>query len=363
MNSTNPTNGKLTVSPRLFKEIIGQEKAIVFLKRVIANDKIAPAYLFTGIQGIGKTTTAMAFALLLNCIKPVDGEGCRKCSSCKKIIDGNHPDLIIIGPEPEKKEIGIDQIREINRHHAFSPVLGQYRIIIIDPAEKMSDEAANAFLKTLEEPPPGNILILNVGDPDQLPLTIVSRCQRVPFKPLPTEGMVDWLIKERNMDKEEARILARLSEGSLGEAIRLADDELFTDRINLVTMMQGIIEGPSDILLDLARKFSDLAKRPDTDKALKDDRIALMLGIWKSWFRDMLVIKSGCKLDLILNSDLSHHLKKVSTVYSVDGLMRSLAVIARAEHDLMENRNVRLVLERSLFGLKRAAAGQSGVLE
>ena len=341
---------------KTFKEIIGQEKAIVFLKRVIANDKIAPAYLFTGIQGIGKTTTAMTFALLLNCIKPVDGEGCRECSSCKKIIDGNHPDLIIIGPEPEKKEIGIDQIREINRHHAFSPVLGQYRIIIIDPAEKMSDEAANAFLKTLEEPPPGNILILNVGDPDQLPLTIVSRCQRVPFKPLPTEGMIDWLIKERNMDKEEARILARLSEGSLGEAIRLANDELFTDRVNLVTMLHSVIHGSPDILLDLAQKFSQLGKGAGTDKGLKDDRIAMMLGLWKSWLRDMLLIKLGCRLDLILNSDLKDHLKKASTVYTVDGLMRSLAVVSRAEHDLMENRNILLVLERSLIGLKRAAA-------
>jgi len=85
----------------------------------------------------------------------------------------------------------------------------------------------------------------------------------------------------------------------------------------------------------------------------------MMLGIWKSWFRDMLLIKLGCRLDLILNSDLSHHLKKACAVYTVDGLMGSLAVVARAEHDLMENRNILFVLERALFGLKRAASGQS----
>ena len=358
-DTTNTINTSTSMSSQLFKEIIGQEKAIVFLRRVIANDKIASAYLFTGIQGIGKTTTAMAFALLINCLNPVDGDGCRECSSCKKIIDGNHPDLIIIGPDREKKAIGIDQIREINRHLAFSPVLGQHRIIIIDPAERMSGEAANAFLKTLEEPPPGNILILNVRDPDQLPPTIVSRCQRVPFKPLPNEDMVNWLVNERNMDSEKAKILARLSEGSLGEALRLANDELFTDRVNLVTMLHSVIHGPSDILLDLAHKFSLLGKRAGTDKGLKDDRVAMMLGIWKSWFRDMLLIKLGCRLDLILNSDLSHHLKKACAVYTVDGLMGSLAVVARAEHDLMENRNILFVLERALFGLKRAASGQS----
>jgi DNA polymerase-3 subunit delta' len=343
------------MSPKLFKEIIGQEKAIGFLRGVIATDKIAPAYLFTGMQGIGKRTTAMAFALLLNCMNPVDGDGCRRCSSCKKISDGNHPDLVFIGPNKEKKAIGIDQIREINRHLAFSPVLGRYRIIVIDPAEKMSDEAANAFLKALEEPPPGNILILNVRDPDQLPPTIVSRCQRVPFKPLPTQDIEDWLLREGNVDKESAKILARLSEGSLGEAIKLANDDLFTERLNLTTTLHSVMNGSPDMLLDLAQKFSDLGKRAATNKELKDDRIALMLGIWKSLFRDMLVIKLGGAVDLILNSDLTDHLKKASTLYSVDGLMRSLAVIARAEHDLMENRNILFLLERSLIDLKGAA--------
>lgn len=341
---------------KTFKEIIGQEKAVAFLKGVTASDRIAPAYLFTGIVGVGKKTTAMAFALLVNCMNPVDGDGCGRCSSCKKIIDGNHPDVIIVGPDEEKKAIGIDQIREINRHLAFSPVLGQYRIIIVDPAEKLSDEAANAFLKALEEPPPGNVLILNVRDPGQLLPTIVSRCQRVPFRPLPTGDIVNWLIDEGNVEEEKARTLARLSEGSLGEAIRLANDELFTDRINLVSTLNSVINGPFDILLDVARKFSDLGKRSGTSKALRDDRIGLMLGIWKSLFRDMLLIKLEGKLDLILNADLRDHLKKASTVYSVDGLMRALAVITTAEHDLMENKNLLFVLERSLMGLRGAAS-------
>ena len=268
---------------KTFKEIIGQEKAIVFLKRIIANDKIAPAYLFTGTHGIGKTTTALAFALLLNCMDPVDGDGCTRCSSCKKINDGNHPDLIIIEPEQGKKVIGIDQIREINRHLAFSPVLGRYRIIIVDPAEKMTEEAANVFLKALEEPPPRNILILNVKDPGELLSTIVSRCQKVPFKPIPTEDMVNWLIKEGNMEIEKARVLVMLSEGSLGKAVELAKDELFTDRVSWVNMLNRAINGSSDILLDIAQECSNLGKKAATDEKVKDDRIALMLGIWKSW--------------------------------------------------------------------------------
>jgi DNA polymerase-3 subunit delta' len=342
---------------KTLKEIHGQEKAIVFLKRIIASYKIAPAYLFTGIQGIGKTTTAMAFALLINCMDPVDGDGCKICTSCKKIIGGNHPDIIIIEPDKDKKGIGINQIREINRHLAFSPALERYRIIIIDPAEKMTDEAANAFLKTLEEPPPHNIFILNVRDPGELLLTIVSRCQKVPFKPLPTEDIVNLLINEEDMDKEKATIVARLSEGSLGRAIKISKDDLFTDRVSWITMLNSVINRPYDILIDMAHELTGFGKRSATDKELKDDRIALMLGIWKSWYRDILIFKLEGKLDLILNSDLNNHLKKASALYTVDALIRSLTVIARAEYDLMNNKNLLFLLERSLLGLKRAVKG------
>jgi len=194
-----------------------------------------------------------------------------------------------------------------------------------------------------------------VRDPGDLLPTIVSRCQKVPFKPLPTEDIVNWLTKEGNMDKEKAKILARLSEGSLGEAITLAKDDLLADRVNWLNMLSSVINGSSDMLLDLAQKFSDLGKRAGTNKKLKGDRIALMLGIWKTWYRDMLLIKLGVTVDLILNSDLGNHCKMSSTSYTVDGLIGSLAVIARAEHDLRNNKNFLFLLERSLLGLKKAA--------
>jgi len=339
-----------------FKEIIGQENAAVFLRQVIANDRIASAYLFAGIQGIGKTTTAMAFALLLNCMGPVDGDGCGKCPSCKKIIAGNHPDLMVIEPDQEKKTIGINQIREINRSLAFSPVLGQYRITIIDPAEGMTPEAANAFLKTLEEPPSGNIFILNVKEPGELLPTIVSRCQKVPFKPLPTEKIVQWLTRERTLDREEAKILAGLSEGSLGKALRMAEGDLLADRVSWVHMLDRAINGSPDVLLDTAQKFSDLGKKEahSNSKELKDDRITLVLGVWRSWFRDMVLIKLGDAIHLMVNTDLVSHLRTASLGYTFDGLMKSLAVIARAEHDLMDNKNPLILIERALFGLKGA---------
>ena len=337
----------------MFKEIVGQEKATTFLQRAVTGDTVASSYLFTGIQGIGKTTTAMAFALLINCLAPIDGDGCQQCSSCKKIIDGNHPDIVIIEPEKDKKTIGIHQIRDINKHLAFSPALGGYRIIIVDPAERMTDEAANAFLKALEEPPPYNIFILNVRDPGELLPTIVSRCQKVPFKPLSTEAVVNWLIQEENMDKEKANIISKLSEGSLGRAKRLAWDDFFTRRISWITMLQSIINTSSDMLIDLARELSDSKENSAMGKGV-DDTIALMLVIWKSWYRDILLCKLEGNIGHALNSDLSNDLKNVTQYYTIDSLMKSLGIVARAERDLMENRNSLILLEKSLLGLKRA---------
>jgi DNA polymerase-3 subunit delta' len=335
-----------------FKEIIGQEKAIVFLRRVAARDKIASAYLFAGIQGIGKTTTAMAFALLLNCMKPGDEDGCGNCSSCRRIVDGNHPDFILVEVDEEKKAISINQIREINRQLAFAPAFGRYRMIIIDPAEKMTTEAANAFLKTLEEPPPGNIFILNVRDPKELLPTIVSRCQRVPFKPLPTGEIANWLVKNRGVDTQAAQILARLSEGSLGKALTMAEEDLLGERVSWIEMLNRAINGSPDVLLETAQRFFDLGKKV---KEPRDVRIGLILGIWKSWFRDMVLMKLEGAQDLIVNTDLSEQLNMVCSGYSLGSLMRSLAVVASAEYDLMENRNQLFLIERSLFGLRGAA--------
>ena len=338
------------MSTLLFKEIIGQEKAIDFLRRVAANDKIASAYLFAGIQGIGKTTTAMGFALLLNCMEPDSEDGCGRCTSCRRIIDGNHPDIILVGLDEEKTAIGINQIREITRQLAFAPVLGRYRMIIIDPAEKMTMEAANAFLKSLEEPPPGTFFILTVRDPKELLPTIVSRCQWVPFKPLPTGEIANWLVTERSVDREAARILARLSEGSLGTALRMAEEGLLAERVSWIETLDRAINGSPDVLLEAAQKFFDLGKK---GKEPKDATIALMLG--KSWFRDMLLMKLEGAKELIVNTDLIEHLSTVASGYSVDRLMKSLAVIASAEYDLIENRNQLFLIERSLFGLRGAA--------
>jgi DNA polymerase III subunit delta' len=338
---------------KTFKDIQGQESAVAFLRGVIANKRVASAYLFTGIEGIGKKTTARAFALLLNCENPVNGDACMGCESCRKMIDENHPDLLMIEPEKGGRTIKIDQIRDIERVIAFPPVSSGYRVMIIDPADRMTDEAANAFLKTLEEPPPRNVFILTARDPRDLFPTVVSRCQRVAFRPLAPKHIEDFLMHELHVDTERARLSARLSEGSLGRAQRFAANELFEQRVFWLERLSKLAGEPLDAMLDLAQDCSKIEKTTQADMTgPREENIVLMLGIWKSWYRDMLVIRHGGGRDLIFNSDMNDRLQKASALYTANALTGAISIISRAERDLMDNKNPLLLLERSLLALR-----------
>ncbi len=337
-----------------FKEITGQERAMGFLKRIAINRNFAHAYLFAGIPGIGKMTTALAFALSINCRDSIDGVGCEKCESCKRLMDGNHPDIVVAGPEKGKKTIGIDQIKEINREISYPPAMDGYRIIIVDQAEKMTDEAANAFLKTLEEPPSSNIHILIIRDPGELLATIVSRCQKVPFSPLSPGDIKDLLTKNSVADGEMPDLLARYSEGSIGRATALAEGNFLAQRIYWLDMLDQVLNGPPEKLVDSAQNLSVVGKGASEKKMERDEKVSLVLGMWKAWYRDMLVLKLEPGTDLIFNSDLVNRLKEASERYSAEAIMHSLSVIARAEYDLINNKNMLFLIERSMFELKKA---------
>ena len=193
-----------------FQEIRGQERAIGLLKRVIAKRRIPHAYLFTGIPGVGKTMTARALAMALNCEAPVEGSGCGRCAVCRQVQSGNCPDFLLIGPEEQSIKIG--QIRSLARALAFAPQGDRYRVSVIHQAERMTAEAANAFLKTLEEPPPHNILVLKTAEPRDVPATIASRCQRIAFQPLAPDWIQAELGAQLGLAEAQAEVLERVSE-------------------------------------------------------------------------------------------------------------------------------------------------------
>jgi len=335
-----------------FSHIIGQEKAIGFLKSAIAMDKIPHAFLFTGIPGVGKTTTAIALAQAINCLEPVENEGCGRCLMCRRMTNGNFPDFLVI--ERDGQNIKIEQIRELNRRLNYRPVVGDYRVTVIKQAEVMTEEAANSFLKTLEEPPLGNILILETVDPRDLLSTIVSRCQKIPFQPLSFRVIEEWLRTEMEIDEERASLISRLSEGSLGRAINISESTFLEKR---QAHLSKIIELPAiskeqamGIALEYAGKFKKINK--DSDGAISTE-VSELMGLWKSWYRDLILMKVNGPAELLINTDFSQKLKSMSVKVGIDNLINCFLILDQAQRDLDRNLNTGLMMENTYLNLKR----------
>ncbi|TAN37855.1 MAG: DNA polymerase III subunit delta' [Nitrospirae bacterium] len=196
--------------------IIGQGKAVTMLRGMMERQRVASSYIFCGEPGIGKKTTAISFAKALNCLNRLDTvDACDACASCRKIDAGVHPDFLLLATED--RTIKIEEIRAIEEALSFKPYEGRYKIIIIDEAEAMTLPAANAFLKTLEEPPDASVIILVTARPDMLPATIRSRCCRVNFFPL-AEGSSRQVLSG-SFEGPALELLLRLSMGRPGEAL------------------------------------------------------------------------------------------------------------------------------------------------
>lgn len=337
-----------------FSDILGQERAKRFLKQVMAREKMPHAYLFTGIPGVGKKSTAQALAMALNCVSPLDGDSCGSCPSCHKILDGNAPDFRVIKPDGNK--IGIDQVRELNRSLAFAPLSARYRVVVICRSETMTPEAANAFLKTLEEPPPRNIFILTATESLDLLPTVVSRCQKVSFQPLPRLVVAGLIREKKELSGEDADIIAGLSGGSLGRALEMADEEFLERRGKWLVRIAELPTFSREKALGAALRWAEELKASGAQGG-KEGPIGplVVLDIWKSWYRDLLLTKAGDKKSSLMNVDFSQSLKKISRRTKIKNLAESFHLIDRTQMDLLENRNIALVLEHLLLHLKGLA--------
>ena len=343
---------------KAFSEIIGQERAIGFLKGVMARGKIPHAYLFAGIAGVGKTTAALAFTQVINCKEPVNQEACGQCQRCRQLRSGNFPDLVFI--EPDRQNIKIEQIRDLNRTLSFKPISGRYRVSIIRQAEVMTDEAANALLKTLEEPPQNNILILNVTEPLALFPTIVSRCQKVLFRPIPVRVLADWLVDNQSLEEDKAHVLAKISEGSLGKAIRMCEVEFIKEREYLLSRLIQLPGLSSEEALEMALQHKRKHKERGSHEIGKGAwDLFDLLSIWKSWYRDLLLTKLHCPADLLINVDFSQKLKNISRHFKIENLIDSFHMVDRSQRDLLQTRNVDIMMEHTVLTLKRLASQEN----
>ncbi len=320
-----------------FADIIGQKRAIKALRTAYQQDRIPNAYLFAGPEGVGKYTTALILARLLNCQgvrQEIDS--CDICSSCRKISQNNHIDIYTVAPAPSI--IKISQIRDLHRILRFPPQEANMRTIIIDGVEKMNSEATNAFLKILEEPPPQNLFILVSSNFNSLLPTIISRCQKLFFAPIPQEELSAFLIEKHGFDPLHARLAAAISEGSVAKALQLQEDLLGQKRRHFLEQLPKLHEQPHG-----ASKALSLAE--ELDKA--DDDIILYFDQTRIWLRDILVAKELPQPQpYLINQDLISLVIQHSRLLSTEKIHNLIRKIEQLQKNIrFHNASPRLSLE------------------
>ncbi len=340
-----------------FSQIIGQEKAKGFLENVMRRKRVPHAYLFTGISGVGKTSAAKAFTMTLNCEAPSGLEACGACVSCRKMLGGNFPDFISI--EPDGQNIKIEQIRELHRTLGYAPFAGGYRVTVIHRAEAMTGEAANSFLKTLEEPPPGNIFVLKATEPRDLLPTIVSRCQRVSFRPLKAREITAQLEKGEDMDGSSAEILARAASGSLGRALQMKESDYLERRRTWLKNLFELTGRSGAEALDTAVESAKESRAGLNQPGSKKVGLLDMLSVWATCYRDLLLVRTGASGGPVINHDFRHQLEEVASAFSIQDLIESFQRVDRAIRDLHRMRNPTLVMENTLLNLRKMGRADS----
>ena len=324
-----------------FAFLLGHEKPKALLREAVAKNKLAHSYLFRGPDGVGKKKAARTLAAFLNCKTPLEHDACGRCSSCRKYSSGNHPDLIMV--EPDGAAIKIGQVRELKHQLTFPPLEARIRVIVLEDIHTMRREAANSLLKTLEEPAQDNLLILTADLKGEILPTILSRCQIIPFGPLDHGDMVQVLMQEDEMDESTALSLAALSEGSLGRAKFLWQE-------NLLALRQEVIEELLLAQLNQAEAVGVVFLLSEKTAALKEN-ISEFLALLRLWYRDILLVTAGGQETSITNKDLSVPLQAASQRWNISQLHEKLRSIDTAEKQLRRNCSRALVLETLFFDL------------
>jgi DNA polymerase-3 subunit delta' len=320
-------------------DLVGHETAVEMLRRDIANGRVAHAYLFTGANGIGKRTLALQMARAVNCENPpAPGEPCGECRACRLIAAEKHPDLFLLRPEGPGARILVDEARAVVHAVMLKPTEAARRIALLADFHRALPNAANALLKTIEEPPPSTILLLTAESADELLPTITSRCRVVPLRPLRESVIVKALQERWKIPLERAEVLARLSGGRLGWIVDQEPwAETETNRKIQFGVWMGILEGTR------AARFS-LAQKAAEDR----EELRSALYAWESFGHDLL-LRSLSKESELTNIDFLPQLNALGARINPRQARRFLAALRRAEEQIDRNANVKLALEAAFL--------------
>lgn len=355
--------------PQKFEDLCGQDQIAITLKNELSSNRLSHAYLFCGTRGTGKTSTAKLLAKAVNCKSPVDHNPCNECESCKSINEGNSIDVYEIDAASNR---GIDDIRNLREAIKFTPTLGKYKVYIIDEVHMLTNEAFNALLKTLEEPPVYVLFILATTEPHKLPATILSRCQRFDFKRISVEDIAKRLrlvCREEGLNAEEdaLRLIARNSDGAMRDALSILDQcSVYGDGTithDSVLKVMGIVND------EYLFKIAECILREDASGAITIiDEISSGGKDINQFIRDLMLHYRNLLMTKVVSRsedviDMSREgilqLKKLSESYDKNNIIRCIDILAELENEAKWSGNPRILLEIAVIRMCRLRSDDS----
>ncbi len=335
-------------------QTVGQSKTVGLLQKALKEGSLSHAYLLVGPPQVGKMTLALDLAMALNCRAEKEKRPCGNCVSCQKINSGKHADVQVVGlnsdidtdDSRERTEISIEQIKEMLHSAALPPFEGEYRVYIINEAGFLSMEAANRLLKTLEEPIGKVVFILLTANARLIPATVISRCQRLNLSRMKTTEVETVLIDKLKIEPEQARLYSRLSCGCLGWAVEATrNPNLLQERNEKFEKMLAMVRG------DYSERFG-IANQLAMQFQKKRETVYETLDTWASWWRDILLVKTGCNNDIV-SIDYLPSLGGVAGSFSLAQIKTAIQSIVEAGEQLKLNANSRLVMEALMLNIPR----------
>ena len=324
-----------------FKDIVGHEQVINHLQNAIKLNKVSHAYIFNGEKGSGKNLLANMFAMTLQCEKG-DVEPCLICSSCKKAMSKNHPDIISVLHE-KPNSIGVEDIRgQVIGDIMIKPYISPYKIYIIKEAEKLTVQAQNALLKSIEEPPAYVVVILLTTNIDVLLPTILSRCVTLNLKVVPDNIVRNYLMEHLEIPDYQAKISAAFAQGNIGKAIKLATSDSFNEiKDEALFLVKHVKEMEIYEVIEAVKKVADY-------KLEIDDYLDLLM----IWYRDVLLFKATRDVNDLIFKDQINDIREQSRVSSYEGLETIIVSLEKAKTRLKANVNFDLIMELLFLTIK-----------
>lgn len=345
--------------PKTFDDVVGQEHITTTLKNEIINDRIAHAYLFCGTRGTGKTSTAKVMAKALNCLDLQDGEPCNKCEMCRKINEGLAIDVTELDAASNNK---VEDIRTLIDDTKYPPQEAKYKVYILDEVHMLSISAVNAFLKTLEEPPANVVFILATTDPQKLPITILSRCQRFDFKRINQKEIsarLRRITEAQNVQCEEKSLdlIARVCDGAMRDALSILDQAIamgeneinYADLVGILGLVTNeYLFNITDSIIEKNIEKSMII----VDKLVYSGKdIQLFIKDLIAHFRNLLMIKVTTNPEEVLDMSLENItlVREQGRKIRVEEIMRDIRILQEAEATSKMSKQSRLYLELSII--------------